>query len=86
MSCFKGLYCGRMMSTQMSESMNRALKVGFVNSVTSLHQFARRCMKHCNIWTIWRLRKATVLRYKIRYVFQDLFELQPLFYVYNVFS
>jgi hypothetical protein len=42
MAYFKGLYYGRMTSTQRSESTNRVLKYGFVNSVTSLHQFAEK--------------------------------------------
>jgi hypothetical protein len=37
MAYFKGLYYGRMMSIQRSESTNRVLKDGFVNSVTLLH-------------------------------------------------
>jgi hypothetical protein len=43
MAYFKGLYCGRMTSTQRSESMNHVLKDRFVNSVTTLHQFAEKC-------------------------------------------
>jgi hypothetical protein len=39
---FKGMYCGRMTSTQRSESQNRVLKNGYVNNVTSLHMFAKR--------------------------------------------
>jgi hypothetical protein len=42
---FKGLYCGRMTSTQWSERTNRVMKDGFVNSVTSLHQFEERMME-----------------------------------------
>jgi hypothetical protein len=42
MAYFKGLYYWRMTSTQCSESTNRVLKDGFVNSVTSLHQFAEK--------------------------------------------
>jgi hypothetical protein len=45
MEYFKGLYCGRMTSTQWSESTNRVLKDGFVNSVTSLHQFAEKMLE-----------------------------------------
>jgi hypothetical protein len=45
MSYFKGLYCGRMTYTQRSESTNRVLKDGFVNSVTSLHQFVEKMLE-----------------------------------------
>jgi hypothetical protein len=42
---FKGLYCGRMMSTQMSESANRVWKDEFVNRLTSLHQFVEKMLE-----------------------------------------
>jgi hypothetical protein len=45
MAYFKGLYYSRMTSTQRSESTNRVLKDGFVNSVTSLHQFAKKVLE-----------------------------------------
>jgi hypothetical protein len=45
MAYFKGLSSGRMTSTQISESRNRALKDGYVNSVTSLHQFAEKILE-----------------------------------------
>jgi hypothetical protein len=45
MAYFKGLYCGRMTSKQWSESTNRVMKDGFVNSVTSLHLFADKMLE-----------------------------------------
>jgi hypothetical protein len=45
MAYFKGLYCGRMTPTQESESTNRVMKDDFVNSVTSLHQFAEKMLE-----------------------------------------
>jgi hypothetical protein len=45
MAYFKGLYCGRMTSTQRSESSNRVLKDGFVNRLTSLHQFVEKMLE-----------------------------------------
>jgi hypothetical protein len=45
MTYFKDLYYGRMASTQWSESTNRVMKDGFVNSVTSLHQFAEKMLE-----------------------------------------
>jgi hypothetical protein len=45
MAYFKGLYYGRMTSTQRSESTNRVMKDGFVNSVTLLHQFAENMLE-----------------------------------------
>jgi hypothetical protein len=45
MTYLKRLYCGRITSTQRSESTNRVLKDGFINSGTSLHQFAEKMLE-----------------------------------------
>jgi hypothetical protein len=45
MTYFKGLCCGWMTSTQRSESTNRVLKDGFVNRLTSLHQFTDKMLE-----------------------------------------
>ena len=41
---FKGMYCGRMTSTQRFESQNWVFKDGYVNASTSLHMFAKRML------------------------------------------
>ena len=41
---FKRMYCGRMTSTQRSESQNKVLKDGYVNESTNLHMFAKRML------------------------------------------
>ncbi|KAG2628624.1 hypothetical protein PVAP13_3KG250027 [Panicum virgatum] len=38
---FKGMYCGRMTSTQRLESQNKMLNDGYVNESTGLHIFAK---------------------------------------------
>jgi hypothetical protein len=45
MAYFKGLYSGRMTSTQRSERTNKVIKDGFVNSVTSLHRFTEKMLE-----------------------------------------
>jgi hypothetical protein len=45
MAYFKGLYCGRMTSTQQSESTNRVLKDEFVKRLMSLHQFTEKMLE-----------------------------------------
>ncbi|EAZ15602.1 hypothetical protein OsJ_31011 [Oryza sativa Japonica Group] len=42
---FRKDYCGRMMSTQRSESMNKLVKHKFVDHQTALHRFARRMLE-----------------------------------------
>ena len=42
---FKGDYCGLMVSTQRSESMNKLVKSAHVDANTPLHQFAKQMMK-----------------------------------------
>ncbi|XP_020399807.1 protein FAR1-RELATED SEQUENCE 5-like [Zea mays] len=42
---FKNHYCGLMLSTQRSESMNRLVKSAHVDANTPLHQFAKQMMK-----------------------------------------
>jgi hypothetical protein len=42
---FKGDYCGLIVSTQRSESMNKLLKSAHVDSNRPLHQFAKQMMK-----------------------------------------
>ena len=41
---FKGMYCGRMTSTQRLESQNRVFKDGYINESTSLHMFDKRML------------------------------------------
>jgi hypothetical protein len=64
MAYFKGLYCGRMTSTQRSESTNIVLKNGFVNSVTSLHQFAEKMLKVLQHIDHIDAEEVMVLRYE----------------------
>jgi hypothetical protein len=44
-SFFKNDYCGLMLSTQCSESMNKLVKSAHVDANTPLHQFAKQMMK-----------------------------------------
>uniref|UniRef100_K3XQ28 Protein FAR1-RELATED SEQUENCE n=1 Tax=Setaria italica TaxID=4555 RepID=K3XQ28_SETIT len=44
---FKDQYCGRMASTQRSESSNFVMKKCFVNKHTALHRFAKKCLTSC---------------------------------------
>ncbi|WVZ77854.1 hypothetical protein U9M48_025667 [Paspalum notatum var. saurae] len=41
---FKSDYCGRMTSTQRSESMNFSMKKGYVGKRTALHRFAKKTL------------------------------------------
>jgi hypothetical protein len=42
---FKHDYCGLIVSTQHSESMNKLVKSAHVDSNTSLHEFAKQMLK-----------------------------------------
>jgi hypothetical protein len=42
---FKNHYCGLMLSTQRSESMNKLVKSAHVDANTPFHQFAKQMMK-----------------------------------------
>jgi hypothetical protein len=42
---FKHDYCGLMVSTQRSESMNKLVKSAHVDANTPLHQFAKQMLK-----------------------------------------
>jgi hypothetical protein len=44
---FKNDFCGVMVSTQHSESMNRLVKKSHVDANTLLHEFAKQIMKCC---------------------------------------
>jgi hypothetical protein len=65
MAYFNGLYCGRMTSSQRSESTNRVMKDRFVNCGTSLHQFAEKMLEALQHMDHIVLRRVTVLRYEL---------------------
>jgi hypothetical protein len=55
---FKRDYCGLMVSTQRSESMNRLVKGAHVDANTLLHQFAKDMQKLLHFRKIKEVKKA----------------------------
>jgi hypothetical protein len=68
-SLFKNDFCGVMVSTQRSESMNRLVKKSHIDANTPLHEFAKQMMKMLHSRKMKESKEA-LMRKVFRFVFQ----------------